>query len=55
MLRSSAELDTEEMSVSIERFRNFASSEVGIYLPSPNERELLIYMQQEIERNKEFL
>lgn len=54
-LRSSAELTTAEMSLSIDRFRNFASSEAGIYLPSPNEREFLIYIQQEIERHKEFL
>lgn len=54
-LRSSAELTTSEMTLSIERFRNFASSEAGIYLPSPNEREFLIHIQQEIERHKEFL
>lgn len=54
-LRSSAELTTAEMSLSIDRFRNFASSEAGIYLPSPNEREFLIHIQQEIERHKEFL
>lgn len=54
-LRSSAELTTGEMTLSIERFRNFASSEAGIYLPSPNEREFLIHIQQEIERHKEFL
>ena len=54
-LRSSASLTTAEMSLSIDRFRNFASSEAGIYLPSPNEREFLIHIQQEIERHKEFL
>lgn len=54
-LRSSAELTTGEMTLSIDRFRNFASSEAGIYLPSPNEREFLIHIQQEIERHKEFL
>lgn len=54
-LRSSAELTTGEMTLSIDRFRNFASSEAGIYLPSPNEREFLIYIQQEIERNNELI
>lgn len=54
-LRSSAELTTGEMTLSIERFRNFASSEAGIYLPSSYERDFLIHIQQEIERHKEFL
>jgi len=54
-LRSSAELTTGEMALSIDRFRNYASSEAGIYLPSPNEREFLIHIQQEIENNKEFI
>lgn len=53
-LRSSAELTTGEMTLSIDRFRNFASSEAGIYLPSSSERDFLIHIQQEIERNKEF-
>ena len=54
-LRSSAELSTGEMALSIDRFRNFSSSEAGIYLPSPNEREFLIYIKQEIENNKGFI
>ena len=54
-LRSSADLTTAEMALSIDRFRDFSSSKAGIYLPSPNEREFLIYAQQEIERHKEFL
>lgn len=54
-LRSSAELSTGEMTVAIERFRNYASAEAGIYLPGPNEREFLIHIQQQIERQKEFI
>lgn len=54
-LRSSSELTTKEMSDSIERFRNFSSRIADIYLPAPNEHERIIYMQQEVERNKEFL
>lgn len=54
-LRSSAELTTGEMTLSIDRFRNFASSEAGIYLPSSSERDFLIHIQQTIENNKEFL
>lgn len=54
-LRSSSELTTGEMTAAIERFRNYASAEAGIYLPAPGEREALIHIEQEIERNKEFL
>lgn len=54
-LRSSADLDTREMTISIERFRNWSSSEVGIYLPAPNEEDMLIYAQQCIEQNQEFI
>ena len=54
-LRSSAELSTAEMTLSIERFRNWSAAEAGIYLPSPQERDMLVYAQQEAERNKEFI
>ena len=55
VLRSSADLDTAEMSLSIERFRNWASQEVGIYIPSADEAIFIQQMEIEIERNKEFL
>lgn len=54
-LRSSSSLDKAEMSLSIERFRNYSSSVAGIYLPEPRETEMLFYAQQIIEQNKEFL
>lgn len=55
VLRSSSELDTEEMCVSIDRFRNWSSAECGIYLPSSDEERLLQLMEIEIERNKSYL
>lgn len=55
VLRSSADLDTAEMSLSIERFRNWAAQEAGIYIPSADEAILIQQMEVEIERNKEFL
>lgn len=55
VLRSSADLDTAEMSLSIERFRNWAAQEAGIYIPSADEAMLVQQMEIEIERNKEFL
>ena len=54
-LRSSADLDSAEMTTTIERFRNWSASEAGIYLPAPDEERLLQLAQIEIERNKEFI
>lgn len=55
IVRSSASLDTSEMTTAIERFRNWASAEAGIYLPEPHESEMLTYAQQEMERYKQYL
>lgn len=54
-LRSSADLDTAEMTATIDRFRNWSVGEAGIYLPAPDEERLLQLAQIEIERNKEFI
>ena len=55
VLRSSADLDTSEFSLSIERFRNWASQEAGIYLPSADEYIIIQQMEIEIERNKDYI
>ena len=55
VLRSSAELDTAEMSLYIDRFRNWSALEAGIYIPSADESILIQQMEIEIERSKEFL
>lgn len=55
IIRSSSSLDTSEMTIAIERFRNWSSSEAGIYLPDANEDKLLTYAQQEVERYKQYL
>ena len=54
-LRSSATLTSDEMTLSITRFRNWASTEGGIYLPSPSEERLLRLAEIEVERYKEYL
>jgi hypothetical protein len=54
-IRSSSELTTGEMTTAIERFRNYSSAQCGLYLPAPNEHQFLIHIEQEIERNKEFI
>ena len=54
VLRSSADLDTEEMTRAIERFRNWSASE-GVYIPSPDEHRLVQLMEIEVSRNKLYL
>ena len=54
-LRSSADLTTEEMSVAIDRFRNWASSEAGIYLPEACKAEELEALAMEVEKYKVYL
>jgi len=50
--RSSANLDTAEMTLAIDRFRNFSSQELGIYLPEPGDLALLQEMENEISKHK---
>lgn len=54
-LRSTAELTTAEMTIAIERFRNWSASVAGIYLPAPDEHEFIIHCRQIIEENREFI
>lgn len=53
--RSSASLTQEEMSLSIDRFRNWSASEAGIYIPSPDDARLVQLMEIEIEKYKEYI
>lgn len=55
VLRSTRELSTEEMTLAIERFRNYCASEAGLYIPSPEEHGHLRYIQQLIKDNDEHL
>lgn len=55
VLKSSRDIDTGEMTTTIQRFRNWSSAEAGIYLPEPNEQEFLDYIENELERHKEYL
>lgn len=53
-LRSSSDLDSAEMSLTIERFRNFASAQ-GVYIPSPEEERLIQLMEIEVEHSKLYI
>lgn len=55
VLRSSTELTTDEMTLAIERFRNWAADVAGIYIPSPDEHRLVMLMEIEADRGKIYL
>lgn len=55
VLRSSAELDTAEMTTAIERFRNWSATEAGIYLPSPDEEAYIAAIEAEMQRHRDWL
>lgn len=54
-VRSSADLSTEEMSRSIERFRNWAAAAAGIYIPETDRQDEVLEMQREVERYRNYL
>lgn len=54
-LRSSADLTQEEFSLSIDRFRDWASQVAGVYLPAPNEDEFLESIEYEMSRHKQWI
>ena len=53
--RSSSDLRADEMSRSIDRFRNWAAQEGGIYLPDATSKEEIASMSIEVERYKTYL
>jgi hypothetical protein len=52
-LRSTADLDKEEMRVAIDRFKNWAAKYV--YIPDADENKAIVYAQQKIEKVKNYL
>lgn len=53
--KSTSILDSKEMTIAIERFRNYASKEAGIYLPEPKDLAILQEIEIEIKNNKQYL
>ncbi|MEG2064701.1 MAG: recombination protein NinB [Alistipes sp.] len=51
-LRSSADLDTGEMTEAIARFRNWSSSVAEIYLPDKNEKKYLQSIEREMQHHR---
>lgn len=54
VIRSSADLTTEEMTTAIDRFKRWGA-ENGIYMPSPGDSALLREIEIEMGRNKAYL
>lgn len=53
-LRSSASLDTKQMSDAIEQFKKYAA-EGGLYLPDANDNEKLLFYSNKIEQQSKYL
>lgn len=54
-IKSSADLDSNEMTTAIERFRNWSAKEAGIYLPEANEDEWLRHIEIEISKHEKWI
>jgi len=54
-IRSSAELSTDEMSLSIDRLRNWAADTAGIHLPDAMNQAEIAELQIEVENYKTYL
>ncbi len=54
-LRSSADLSKEEMTLSIDRFRDWSSQTAGVYLPAANEQEFLASIEYELSKYRQWV
>ena len=54
-VKSTSALTTEEMSLCIDRFRNWSSKEAGIYLPTAEEGSFIRQCEIEISKAKRYL
>lgn len=52
--RSSKDLETHEMTNCIEKFRNWSQTECNLYLPSPNEKEFLNSIRNDIHKYENY-
>jgi hypothetical protein len=53
--RSSADLNSGELTTAIDRFRDWSANEGNIYLPSPNEEKFLQQIEVEISKKQRWL
>lgn len=55
LIRSTTDLNQDEMALSITRFRNFASKVAGVYLPSGDEHYAILKMQHDVANGKTYI
>ena len=55
ILRSSSDLTDKEMSLSIERFKDYSAKEAGILLPPADNKEFLEHCMNEIEKHAQYI
>lgn len=53
--RSSAKIDTKEMTIAIDRFIDWSKDELNIQLPKPHEKEYIAQLEAELEHQKEWV
>lgn len=53
--RSTADLTTDEMTLCIDKFRDYSSKEAGIYLPEPDDLTFLQEIEIQINNQKQYL
>ena len=53
--RSTANLDTKELTLCIDRFRDYVSKEAGIYLPEPKDLSMLRDIEIQVNNQKQYL
>lgn len=54
-LRSTAELNTEELTTALERFRNYSATQAGLYIPEPNEQQAIMEAERQIAMFEQYL
>lgn len=53
--KSSADLNSKDMTDTIEKFRDWSSKSAGVFLPSPDDIEYLQELEKQVNNNKQYL
>jgi hypothetical protein len=53
--KSLADISKEELTLAIDRFRDYSSKEAGIYLPEPNDLALMREIEIQLKNNEQYL
>lgn len=53
--RSTSDLDTNELTIAIEKFRNYSSMVAGLYIPEPNENDAIIEAMKQVALYEKYL